>query len=171
MRLTILFMSIVLMLLGCSSSGYDTLQEAVQSQWDTPIQVLNQDEERQIVIYLDQTQYVAGLYQFDNNKYIYDRESSKGHRSSLEKEYPMFVKPVEFEGAEPFLYGAIVTEEHTVSKFVIHYTNGYTQEIPSKNNTIIAEFPFATQSINDYLEEVDNVIIYDENGEIITSWK
>lgn len=92
------------MLVGCSSKGYDTLQEAVQSQWDTPIQVLNQDEENQIVVYLDQTQYVVGLYQYDNNKYTYDREPSEGHSSSSDKGYPLFVKPVQFEGKESIIY-------------------------------------------------------------------
>lgn len=162
----------VIMLIGCSSKSYETLQEAVQSQWDTPIQVLNQDEVKQIVVYLDQTQYVVGLYHFDNNRYSYDQEPSEGHSSSSDKGYPLFVKPVQFEGVEPILYGAVVTEDYEASKFVIHYTNGQTQEIMAKNNTIIAEYPFfITQDIHQYFGEVENVIAYDENEEIIASWR
>lgn len=142
----------------------------MQSKWDYPIQVLNQDEVNQVVVYLDKYnddfQYVVGLYQFDNNRYTYDRESSEGHSSSSEKGYPLFVKPVQFEGVEPILYGAVVTENHVARSFVIHYTNGQTQEISAKNNTIIAEYPsFITQDINQYFGEVENVIAYDDNGE------
>ncbi|WP_332633764.1 hypothetical protein [Halalkalibacter flavus] len=176
MRPIILFMSIVFILFGCSSKGYDTLQEAVQSKWDYPIQVLNQDEENQVVVYLDKYeddfQYVVGLYQFDNNRYSYNHEPSEGHGSSAGRGYPIFVKPVQFEGVKPILYGAVVTEEHVATNFVIHYTNGQSQEISAKNNTIITEYPsFITQDIHQYFGEMDNVIAYDENGEVIASWR
>lgn len=175
MKKIALILSILLTLIGCSNKDYKTLEEAVQSQWEYPIQVLNQDEENQVIVYLDKSKensYVVGMYQLDNSKYNYNLEPSEGNQTSSQNGYPLFVKPVHFEGIEPFLYGAVVTEDHVGSSFVIHYTNGQTQEIMAKNNTIIAEYPsFITQDIHQYYGEVDNVIAYDENGEVIESWR
>ncbi|MFD1737472.1 hypothetical protein ACFSCX_13000 [Bacillus salitolerans] len=54
MRLILLFTTILFILSGCNT-GYTSLEEAVQSHWKTPIKVINQDDNNQLVYYLDQT--------------------------------------------------------------------------------------------------------------------
>ena len=50
-KVTILIL-ILCILSGCNR-GYESLEEAVQSEWKKPIEVVNQDEERRLVYYLN----------------------------------------------------------------------------------------------------------------------
>ncbi len=72
----LVFLFIVIVLIGCSIMGHDTLEEAVQSQWDTPIDVVNQDNEKQLVYYLDHDQHVIGTYEYKEGKYFYGNKQS-----------------------------------------------------------------------------------------------
>jgi hypothetical protein len=173
MRVIILFIGLLIILSGCIG-GYKTLEEAVQSQWDTPIEVINKDEEKKLIYYLEQSQHVVGVYEFKNGKYIYNNEQSVGNTFSSEKGIPFYIRAKHFEGAGDIIFGAISTDEHIVEKFVIHYKNGETQEIAAENNTFLADFPsYLNISIIDYLGEIDNAYAYayDLQGEVIESWR
>ncbi|MBU8906270.1 hypothetical protein KH400_06655 [Desertibacillus haloalkaliphilus] len=158
------------MLSGCNT-GYPSLEEAVQSQWKTPIKVSNQDEENQLVYYLDQTQHILGVYEFENGKYKYNNEQSVGMTFSTEAGLPFLVSANYFDGKGNFIHGAITTDEHEIEKFEIHYKNGEIQESSAKNNTFITEFPpFLTIDAEMFFSEIENAVGYDQNGEIIEKW-
>jgi hypothetical protein len=168
-KITIFIISLFI-LSGCNRS-YDSLEKAVQSQWKTPIEILNQDVENQLVYYLDQTQHILGVYHFENGKYKYDNKQSVGMRFSSDKGLPFFVQSNHFEGIGNIIHGAITTDEHEVEKFVIQYKSGELQEIKAKNNTFIAEFPpYLTTSIEKFQTEIANVIGYDNQGKIVESY-
>ena len=161
---------ILFLLSGCNRS-YDSLEEAVQSQWKTPIEIVNQDVERQLVYYLDHDQHILGVYHYENGKYRYDNEQSVGMKFGTDKGLPFFVQANYFDGVGNIINGAIKTDEHEVEKFVIQYKSGEHQEIMAKNNTFIAEFPtFLTTGIEMFQTEIENVIGYDNQGKIVESY-
>lgn len=169
-KLIITLTTLLFLLTGCNR-GYVSLEEAVQSQWETPIEVLNQDVENQLVYYLDQTQHILGVYRFENGKYRYDNEQSVGMTFESESGLPFLVSANHFEGVGNIIHGAIRTDKHKVEKFVIKYKNGEYQEIKAKNNTFIAEFPsYLTIKAEEFFTEIDNAFGYDEQGEIVESW-
>lgn len=166
----IIFTISIFILTGCSR-GYYSLDEAVQSQWKTPIEILNQDVENQLVYYLDQTQHILGVYHYENGKYSYDNKQSVGMTFDSDSGLPFLVSANHFEGVGNIIHGAITTEEHQIEKFVIHYKNGEYQEVKAKNNTFIAEFPtFLTINVEEFFSEIDNVFGYDEHEKIVESW-
>ena len=170
MKKITLSMLILFILSGCSR-GYETLQEAVQSEWKTPIEVVNQDEEKQLVYYLEHDQHVLGVYDYENGKYRYDTKHSVGKRFTSENGLPFYVQASYFEGVGKIIHGAIKTNEHEVEKFIIQYKNGEQQEILAKNNTFITEYPKTiTTSIEMFQTEIENVIGYDQHGEIVESY-
>nr|WP_209481443.1 hypothetical protein [Virgibacillus litoralis] len=160
----------LIVLVGCNK-GYDSLNEAVQSQWKTPIEIINQDKDKHLVYYLDQTQHILGVYHYENGKYSYDNEQSVGIESESGTGLPFLLSANNFEGVGNIIHGAIKTEKHEIERFVIEYKNGETQEIKAKNNTFITEFPlYLTVSPNDFLSKVESAYGYDKNNEIIESW-
>jgi hypothetical protein len=166
MKKVVLLIFVLITITGCNRGG-NTLHDAVQSQWKTPIEILNQNEENRIVIYLDQTQYVVGMYELNNGRYKYDNGPSEGMQVESEIGAPFFVKHVHFEGKGDFIYGAVTTEKK-VEKVVLQYKNGQQQEIKAVNNTIIGEYP---SYISDSLfENLENAYAYDKDGEVIASW-
>ncbi|WP_404446390.1 hypothetical protein LG307_21355 [Sutcliffiella horikoshii] len=170
MRILSVFVIILIILSACSN-GYQTLEEAVQSHWKTPIKVINEDRENQLVYYLDQNQHVLGVYELNDNKYKYDNEQSVGMTFTSEAGLPFLVSANHFEGVGNVIHGAITTDEHTVEKFVLHYKNGETQEVDATNNTFITEYPpFLTKDPVLFFEEMENAVGYDVNGEIIEIW-
>ena len=161
---------ILFILSGCNR-GYESLEEAVQSEWKTPIKVVNQDEERRLVYYLDHDQHILGVYYYENGRYRYDNKQSVGITFSSENGLPFFVQANYFEGVGKIIHGAIKTDEHEVEKFIIQYKNGEQQEIIAKNNTFITEYPKTiTTSIEMFQTEIENVIGYDTHGEIVESY-
>lgn len=170
MRLILVFVTFLLILSGCNT-GYSSLEEAVQSQWKTPIQVINQDEENQLVYYLDQSQHILGVYKFENRKYRYNNKQSVGMTFSTETGLPFLVTANHFEGIGNIIHGAITTDEHEIEKFEIHYKSGEIQEISAKNNTFITELPlFLTIDVEMFFSEIKNAVGYDRNGEIVEKW-
>lgn len=165
-RITILIL-ILLVLSGCNR-GYESLEEAVQSEWKTPIEVVNQDEDRRLVYYLDHDQHILGVYYYKNGRYRYDNKQSVGITFSSENRLPFFVQANNFEGVGKIIHGAIKTDEHEVEKFIIQYKNGEQQEILAKNNTFITEYPETiTTGVEMFQAEIKNVIGYDQHGEIV----
>ncbi|WP_246586592.1 hypothetical protein [Cytobacillus gottheilii] len=170
MRLFLLFVAVLAILSGCNTS-YPSLEEAVQSQWKTPIKVINHDENNQLVYYLDQTQHILGVYEFENGKYKYNNEQSVGMTFESESGLPFLVSANHFEGIGNIIHGAITTDEHEIERFEIHYKNGEIQEISAKNNTFITEFPsFLTIDVEVFFSEIENAVGYDQNGEIVDKW-
>ncbi|WP_088102894.1 hypothetical protein [Halalkalibacter urbisdiaboli] len=162
---------ILFILTGCNK-GYESLEEAVQSQWKTPIEILNHDQDNQLVYYLDQNQHILGVYEYENDEYSYDNQQSVGMTFESDRGLPFLVSANHFEGVGNIIHGAIRTDEHEVEKFVIQYKNGKTLEIKANNNTFIAEFPsYLTISVEEFFTEIDNAIGYDEKGEIVESWQ
>lgn len=163
-------LSVLVLLLAVSSMrSYDSLQEAVQSEWKTPIEVVNQDEELQIVYYLDDSQHVVDVYQHKDGKYRYnDRQSTGLSFGAEEGILPFYVQAHHFKGVGNVIYGAIKTDERDVEKFVIQYSNGESQEITATNNTFIIGFPeHLNPDIMMFQNEIDNVIAYDQQGNVI----
>ena len=161
---------ILLILSGCNRS-YGSLEEAVQSHWKTPIEIVNQDEERQLVYYLNHGQHILGVYHYENGMYRYDNKQSVGITFSSDNRLPFFVQANYFEGIGKIIHGAIKTNEHEVEKFIILYKNGEQQEIIAKNNTFITEYPTTiTTSIEMFQTEIENVIGYDKHGDIVESY-
>lgn len=72
-----IFIITLFLLSGCTRS-YHSLEEAVQSHWKTPIQIVNQDEDKQLVYYLDSGQHVLGVYHYKDGKYSYNNKQSLG---------------------------------------------------------------------------------------------
>jgi hypothetical protein len=161
-------MLLMLVMLTACTKAENTLQRAVQSQWQTPIEVLHQDDENQIVIYLDQTQYVIGVFEEKDGRYRYDNEQSEGMQSSAGIGAPFFVKHVYFEGKGDFLYGA-VTASKKVEKVVLDYINGKTQELSAVNNTFIGDFPSFISDTNSLFADLENAYAYDKEGELVAS--
>ncbi|MEH7380884.1 hypothetical protein V7138_10425 [Bacillus sp. JJ1533] len=169
-KVTIFVVIILFILSGCNRS-YRSLEEAVQSQWKTPIEILNQNKEKQLVYYLDQTQHILGVYHFEKGKYRYSNDQSVGMRFSSGKGYPFFVQANYFEGIGNIIHGAITTDQYEVEKFVIEYKNGEIQEIKAKNNTFIADLPpILATTIEEFQTEIANVIGYDNQGKIVESY-
>ncbi|QED46081.1 hypothetical protein [Cytobacillus dafuensis] len=162
---------IILFTLSGCNNGYDSLEKAVQSQWKTPIEIINQDEDKQLVYYLDQTQHILGVYHYEKGKYSYDNEQSVGITFESESGLPFFISANYFEGVGNIIHGAIKTDKYEVERFVIEYKNGETQEIKARNNTFITEFPsYLTISAVEFLGKVENAYGYDKNNEIVESW-
>lgn len=151
-----------------SMRSYNSLEEAVQSEWKTPIKVVNHDEKMEVVYYLDYDQHVVDVYQHEVGKYRYNDRQSTGMRFDSDVGLPFYVQAHHFKGVGNVIYGAIETDEHVVEKFVIRYKNGQSQEISATNNTFIAEFPkFLNSDIMMFQEAIDNAIGYDQQGKIV----
>lgn len=167
-----IFIIILFLLSGCNRS-YHSLAEAVQSHWKTPIQIVNQDEDKQLVYYLDSGQHILGVYHYKDGKYSYGNKESLGTRFSSGEglRLPFLVRADYFKGIGNIIHGAIKTDEQEVEKFVIQYKNGEHQEIMAKNNTFIIEAPtFLATKIEMFQAEIENVIGYDNKGNIIESY-
>lgn len=170
MRGITIFVFSLFMLVGCKG-GYDSLQAAVQSQWNSPIEVVNQDKEKQLVYYLDGPQHILGVYQYEDGKYKYTNKQSVGGTFSSQVGLPFLVTANHFEGVGNMIHGAVTTEHHQVEKFVLHYKNGETEEITAKNNTFITEYPMhLTVKVNMFFSEFLNAVAYDKDGEVISIW-
>ncbi|WP_226674839.1 membrane lipoprotein lipid attachment site-containing protein [Mesobacillus jeotgali] len=170
MKRITLFILILFTLSGCNMS-YESIEEAVQSQWKTPIKVVNQDKNNQLVYYFDQSQHILGTYQYENGKYRYDNEQSIGTVFDSESGLPFLLSANHFDGVGEIIHGAIKTEQE-VDRFVIEYKCGEKQEIQARNNTFITEFPsYLTIDADGFFGEVENAYAYDKNNEIIESWK
>ncbi|ESU33488.1 hypothetical protein G3A_06100 [Bacillus sp. 17376] len=162
---------LALFTLSACNKGFESLEEAVQSQWKTPINIVNQDEDNQLVYYLDQTQHILGNYQYENGKYRYDNEQSVGTEFDSENGLPFLLSANHFDGVGDIIHGAIKTERE-VDRFVIEYKNGEEQEIKATNNTFITEFPsYLSIEAVQFFSEVKNAYAYDKNNEVIGSWK
>ncbi|QOR67324.1 hypothetical protein IM538_04070 [Cytobacillus suaedae] len=171
MKKCIMLVLSLVLITGCTRS-YDTLEAAVQSHWDTPIEIVNQDAKNQLVYYLDHTQHVLGVYYYENGRYRYNNKLSVGMRFTAESMIPFFVQAIHIEGVGNIIYGAIRSDEHKVETFVIEYKNGEFQEIKARNNTFIAEYPpYLTTSLEMFQTEIANVIAYDNNGVFVASYK
>lgn len=168
MRKGVVFLFFIFVLTGCSFTGHATLEEAVQSRWDTPIKVVNQDSEKHLVYYLDYDQHVIGTYEFRDGKYFYDNKQSEGMRFTSASGLPFYIQYKYFEGSGDIVYGGITTEDYQVEKFVIHYKSGEIQEINAENNTFMSEIP-PNVDPRDIMSQIDIVYGYDKNGEVIES--
>ncbi|MBT2682300.1 membrane lipoprotein lipid attachment site-containing protein [Bacillus sp. ISL-37] len=170
MKKITIFILILFTLSGCNK-GFESLEEAVQSQWKTPIKIVNQDEDHQLVYYLDQTQHILGTYQYENGKYRYDNEQSVGTEFESESGSPFLLSANHFDDVGDIIHGAIKTEQD-VDRFVIEYISGKEQEIKATNNTFITEFPsYLSIGADQFFSEVKNAYAYDINNEVIGSWK
>lgn len=160
---------LVLLFLVDSMRSYDSLQEAVQSEWDTPVEVVNHDEELEVVYYLDGSQHVVDVYQHEVGSYRYNKRQSTGLSFGSNGDIlPFYVQAHHFKGAGNVIYGAIKTDKQDVEKFVIQYSNGESQEITATNNTFIIEFPeHLNPDIIMFQNEIDHVIAYDHQGNVI----
>ena len=78
---------LVLMIVGLSLFwnrifGYPTLDQAVQSNWKTPVKIVNVDLENQLVLYLDETQYVFAAYEQKRGRFHVNADSESGWTAS-----------------------------------------------------------------------------------------
>lgn len=174
MRLAFLVFLIVALsslLSGCGK-GYNTLEESIQSQWKTPIEIKNVDWDSNLVIYLDRTQYVFDVYEYKNDKYYYDSSQSSGWTATSDHGIPFLVRADERKGIGKFLWGAVYSDK-PVNLIVIKYKNGETQETEALNNTFILKMPESLNNVDSSMlmgELVDVKAFAKDNNEIV-SWK
>jgi hypothetical protein len=152
--------------------GFDTLDKAVQSHWKTPIKIFNEDKTNKLVLYLDQTQYVFGVYGYRNGRYYYDNSQSSGWTASSDRGIPFLVRAEAKNNRGNFLWGALYTEI-PIGKFVIEYNNGETQETKAINNTFIIKMPKSYDSYQEInlMGELFNVKAYGEDNKEIQNWR
>lgn len=162
---------LLLLVSGCGR-GHDTLQEAIQAKWETPIQVVNEDEEHRLAIYLDQTQYIFGVYEYKNGKYAYDNSQSSGWTASSDKGIPFLVRAEYKNDIDNFIWGAVYTDT-PIDKIFIEYENGLTQETKAVNNTFILQMPETFKGIEDtmLMGEIYDVTAYDQAGSKVVGWR
>ncbi|WP_301625917.1 hypothetical protein [Paenibacillus apis] len=165
----ICFSVLLVLMSGC---GHDTLQDAVQAKWKSPVFVKNIDQENQLVIYLDQTQYVFGVYEKKNGKYFYDNSQSSGWSASTKDGIPFFVSAEYKKNIGNFIWGAVYTDI-PIEKIFIEYENGLTQETVAVNNTFMLEMPSTFNSTEPimFMGELYDVTAYDKKGNEIVSWR
>ncbi|MGZ9583688.1 hypothetical protein [Paenibacillus marinisediminis] len=170
-RLLYVIISVIVISILISGCGYNSLQEAVQSQWETPISIKNEDKEHRLVIYLDQTQYVFGVYKYKNHKYYYDNSQSSGWRTSPDNGIPLLVVAEQKEGIGNFIWGAVYTDI-PAKRIVIEYENGERQETNAVNNTFILEMPESFNSIEPhmFMGKLYDVTAYDEDDQVLVEW-
>lgn len=164
--------ALVLLFFWNDIRGYSTLHKAVQSQWKTPIKVVNSDEANKLVLYLDQTQYVFGVYRFKNGRYFYKNDSqSSGWTASSDNGPAFLVRAESKNNRRNFIWGALYTES-PVEKFLIEYENGENQEVKSVNNTFIIEVPQTYEDVQEVnlMTTFKNVKAFDKDNKLIKAW-
>lgn len=151
--------------------GYKTLEKAVQSTWKYPLQVVNVDQQNELVLSLDQTQYVFAAYELKNGRYHYDTDSESGWTASSDVGPAFLVQAEPKNNKENFIWGALYSDM-PVHKFKIEYTNGETQEVESSNNTFIMRMPEAYQSEDKMMlmTTFTNVYALDEENNVIRAY-
>ena len=82
----IIFIIALFILSGCNRIN-NSVEDAVQIHWKTPIEIVNQDEEKQLVYYLNNTQHILGVYHYENGKYRYNNEQTIGYSLNRRVDY------------------------------------------------------------------------------------
>ena len=165
-------LAIVLLFFWNDIRGYSTLDKAVQSQWKTPIEVVNNDEANKLVLYLDQTQYVFGVYRFTNGRYYYKNDSqSSGWTASSDNGLAFLVRAESKKDRGNFIWGALYTEL-PIEKFLIEYENGENQEVEPVNNTFIMKMPKTYEDVQEVnlMTTFKSVKAFDRDNRLIESW-
>ncbi|WP_127536001.1 hypothetical protein [Paenibacillus illinoisensis] len=152
--------------------GYPTLDQAVQSNWKTPVKIVNVDQENELVLYLDETQYVFAAYEQNRERFHVDEDTESGWTASSD------LGPAFLAVAEPknnsgnFIWGALYSDI-SIAKFQIEYINGETLDVKAINNTFIVKMPLAFQNESELslMETFNNIHAIDVNHKVIQSWK
>jgi hypothetical protein len=147
--------------------GFSTLDKAVQSQWETPVHVVNKDMINRLVIYKDQDQYVFGVFHLKDGRYYYKNDNqSSGSTASSDRGPALLVRVEPKKHKGNFIWGALYSDI-TIEKFEIEYKNGEIQEVESINNTFIHKVPKAYEDEQNLMTIFTNVKAYDKDNNII----
>ncbi|MGF9695923.1 hypothetical protein [Paenibacillus sp. MABNR03] len=151
--------------------GYPTLDQAVQSNWKTPVKIVNTDQENEMVLYLDETQYVFAAYEQKHGRFHVDADTESGWSASsdLGPAFLVVAEPKNNKGN--FMWGALYSDI-PIAKIRIEYIHGETQEVKPKNNTFIVKMPLAYQKVDHLglMETISNVHAIDAGNKVIQSW-
>ncbi|GAB1155147.1 hypothetical protein YWY31_11720 [Paenibacillus illinoisensis] len=168
---------LVLMIVGLSLFrnrifGYPTLDQAVQSNWKTPVKIVNVDLENQLVLYLDETQYVFAAYEQKRGRFHVNGDSESGWTASSDHGPAFLVVAEPKNNSGNFMWGALYSDI-SIAKFQIKYINGETHDVKAINNTFIVRMPVAFQNESELrlMETFDNIHAIDANHRVIQSWK
>jgi hypothetical protein len=152
--------------------GYSTLDKAVQSQWNTPVYVVNKDLNNKLLIFQDHDQYVFSVFHYRNGRYFYKNDSQSSGWTASSDNGPAFLVRVEPKNnKENFIWGALYSDT-PIEKFQIEYINGEIQEVESVNNTFINKIPMSyevEQELN-LMTTFKNVKAYDKDNNLIRAW-
>lgn len=153
--------------------GYSTLDKAVQSQWKTPVNVVNKDTINQLVIYKDQDQFVFGVFHNKYGRYFYRNDSQSSGWTSSSESGPAFLVRVEHKNNKGnFIWGSLYSDI-PIEKFQIEFKNGEIIEVAAVNNTFINKIPNAYQVKQEpnLMTTFIDVKAYDKGNKLIKAWR
>ncbi len=153
--------------------GFRTLEEAVNAEFKSPVQIVNQDAQNRLVMFKDKTQYVLGVYREWNGRLYYknDRGSSGWTASTMNG--PAFLVVAEKKPDRGnFVWGALYTDI-PVRSFLVEYKNGDIQEVNARQNTFVVKMPeiYRDSSELGAASIVKSVNAYGLDNQLIKTWK
>lgn len=164
---------IALLMIGLTGCSYQTLDEAIQSEWDTPVSVLMREDTKNSVIFLDHDQYVFNTFEEEDGEYRYSTDGEDGWTFSG-VQISMLVRTFYKEGTGPIVWGALKT--NTKLKEIELTFVGREQEdvkhsmtLPLVNNAFIGYPPetlYSSETDAALRLEVQTVV-YDEHGTVV----
>ncbi len=153
--------------------GFRTLDEAVNAEFKSPMQIVNQDAENRLVMFTDKTQYILGVYRQWNGRFYYknDRGSSGWTASTMNG--PAFLVVAEKKPDRgSFVWGALYTDIPVLS-FLVEYKNGDVQEVNASQNTFVTKMPEIYRDTSELgaASIVKSVNAYGMDNQLIKTWK
>jgi hypothetical protein len=161
-----------LCLIGCS---YQTLDQAIQNDWEYPVTIMMTAETKQGVVFQEkgQDQYIFNTFDKANGRYEYSPDAEDGFRfDGLNN--PLFVRTVYREGRGDIIWGVLKTEQE-VKEIIITFIdkkkpgNEISMNVPIVNNAFIGYPPGLL-----YRSEMEaaakwtvHAVVVDSNGSVV----
>jgi len=145
----ILLCSILLILLNfffisCSTRPtYTNLEDIVKNNIPTKeIVILNELEERNLVLCSNKSEYLLGIYNYSDGVY----DEFKVHSKMNAHDPDIIMQAVYIKGVGNIVWGSLNSDEH-VETFIVEYFNGEIEHIKAYNNTFISYMPESLQNV------------------------
>lgn len=179
MRYLLLFISIVILLTGCS---YNTLNEAVHSKHknNDTVKIGYVENKKQTLIFTEgkkDKQYVFSTFQKKNGKFNYSTKYEDGVTFDSEVGIPFLIQTINVENVGNVIWGALKTDKK-IAKVTVIYKNIKSPneqikvDIPVKNNMFIGypDNSFFENETTVYQDWDMSGTAYDENGNVIAKY-
>jgi hypothetical protein len=131
-----------LCLIGCSSQ---TLDQAIQNEWESPVAIVMTEDTKHGVIFKENDQYIFNTFDKSNGRYEYSEDGEDGFRFEGSNN-PLFVRTIYREGRGDIIWGALKTEKE-VKEIKITFIdkkkpgNEISMSVPIVNNAFIGYPP------------------------------